>query len=337
MNKITTVGIDLAKRVFALHGVDDAGRVVLRRVCRREELLVIVAQLPACVIGMEACCGAHEWARQFAHFGHTVRLMAPKFVRPYRKAGKNDGNDAEAICEAVGRPTMRFVPVKSPEQQAVLCLHRVRQGFVTERTTTINRIRGLLAEFGIVAAQKPIMLKRALPQALERLPALAREALTDLTAHWRVLDARIGEYERRIAALARHHEAARRLMAITGIGPIVALALVATVGDARAFRSGRQFAAWLGLTPRQYSSGGKVRLGRITGRGDAYLRMLLTLGARAAVRVAPARTDRLSRWIVQLRARRGYHKTVVAVAAKNARIAWALLAKGDTLRRVGTV
>jgi transposase len=332
MNKVTTVGIDLAKRVFALHGVDRTGHVVVRRVCKREELVRIVAQLPPCVIGMEACGGAHEWARRFACFGHTVRLMAPKFVRPYRKAGKNDFNDAEAICEAVTRPSMRFVPVKSPEQQAVLCLHRVRQGFVAERTATINRIRGLLTEFGIVTGQTPIALKRALPQALEHLPALAQQALSDLTAHWRVLDARIGDYERRIRKLAQQNEPAQRLMAITGIGPIVALALVATVGDARAFTSGRQFAAWLGLTPRQFSSGGKVRLGRITGRGDAYLRMLLTLGARAAVRVAPKRTDRLSRWIVQLRARRGYHKTVVAVAAKNARIAWALLAKGDTMR-----
>jgi transposase len=232
---------------------------------------------------------------------------------------------------------MRFVPVKSPEQQAILCLHRVRQGFVIERTTTINRIRGLLAEFGIVAAQTPIALKRALPQALEGLPVLAHQALADLSAHWRHLDRRMAEAERRIRALAQQREPAQRLMAITGIGPIVARALVATVGDARAFTSGRQFAAWLGLTPRQFSSGGKVRLGRITGRGDAYLRMLLTLGARAAVRVALKRTDRLSRWIVQLRARRGYHKTVVAVAAKNARIAWALLAKGDTLRCVGSV
>lgn len=332
MNKVTTVGIDLAKRVFALHGIDAAGAVRLRRMCRREELVQTMAQLPPCLIGMEACGGAHEWARRFEGFGHTVRLMAPKFVRPYRKAGKNDCNDAEAISEAVGRPTMRFVPVKSPEQQAVLCLHRVRQGFVAERTATINRLRGLLTEFGIVAAQTPIALKRALPQALEHLPVLARQALSDLSAHWQDLDARIGDYERRIGKLAQQNEPARRLMAITGIGPIIALALVATVGDARAFSSGRQFAAWLGLTPRQYSSGGKVRLGRITGRGDAYLRMLLTLGARAAVRVAPKRTDRRSRWIVQLRQRRGYHKTVVAVAAKNARIAWALLAKGETLQ-----
>jgi transposase len=337
MEKVTTVGIDLAKRVFALHGVNAAGQVKLRRVCRRDELTGIVAQLPPCLIGMEACSGAHEWAREFERFGHTVRLMAPKFVRPYRKTGKNDYHDAEAICEAVARPNMRFVPVKSLEQQAVLSLHRVRQGFVEERTATVNRIRGLLSEFGLVLPQKTIAVRRGLPGLLERLPELARQALTDLYAHLSLLDERIRDYERQIVHLARQNEAACRLMAITGVGPIIALAMVATVGDARSFDSGRQFAAWLGLVPKQWSSGGKIRLGRITRRGDAYLRMLLTLGARAAVQVAQRRTDRMSRWIVQLQARIGYHKTIIAVAAKNARIAWALLAKGETLRAAPAV
>jgi transposase len=243
----------------------------------------IVARLPACLIGMEACSGAHEWAREFERFGHTVRLMAPKFVRPYRKTGKNDYNDAEAICEAVARPNMRFVPVKSLEQQAVLSIHRVRQGFVEERTATINRIRGLLSEFGFVLPQKTIAVRRGVPALLDQLPVLATRALTDLYAHLALLDERIRDYERQIVQLARQNEAACRLMAITGVGPIIALAMVATVGDARSFDSGRQFAAWLGLVPRQWSSGGKVRLGRITRRGDAYLRMLLTLGARSAV------------------------------------------------------
>jgi transposase len=332
MDKITTVGIDLAKQVFVLHGVDAAGQVRLRRVCRREELTQAVALLPACLIGMEACCGAHEWARRFAQFGHCVRLMAPAFVRPYRKAGKNDFNDAEAICEAVARPNMRFVPVKRIEQQAVLALHRVRQGFVEERTALINRLRGLAAEFGIVVAQGPRALMQARAQVLEALPELARQTLSDLYDHLQLLDRRIREYERRAGALARHDEAARRLMAIRGIGPLSAGALVASVGDARVFASGRQFAAWLGLTPRQHSSGGKVRLGHITRRGDAYLRTLLTIGARVAVHTAARHNDRRSRWIVQLRARRGYHRTVIAVAAKNARMAWALLAHGETLR-----
>jgi transposase len=332
MDKVTTLGIDLAKRVFALHGVNGVGRVTLRRICQRDELVAVIAQLPPCLIGMEACSGAHEWAREFARFGHTVRLMAPKFVRPYRKTGKNDYNDAEAICEAVARPNMRFVPVKSLEQQAVLCIHRVRQGFVEERTATINRIRGLLAEFGLVLPQKAIAVRRGLPPLLDRLPALAGLALTDLYAHLSLLDERIRDYERQIVQLARQNEAACRLMAITGVGPIIALAMVASVGNARSFDSGRQFAAWLGLVPKQWSSGGKIRLGRITRRGDAYLRMLLTLGARAAVQVAQRRTDRISRWIVQLQARIGYHKTIIAVAAKNARIAWALLARGERLR-----
>lgn len=332
MKQVTMIGIDLAKNVFALHGVNAAGEVVLRRLCRRHELAELIAQLPPCVIGMEVGSGAHEWARRFERWGHTVRLMAAKFVHPYRKAGKNDFNDAEAICEAVGRPNMRFVPVKSTEQQAILCLHRARQGFVEERTALINRIRGLVAEFGVVLAQRPISVKRARAQVLEALPDLAREALTDLYDHLERLDARIATYERRITQLARESEAARRLMAITGIGPLIALALVATVGDARVFANGRQFAAWLGLTPRQHSSGGKTRLGHITHRGDAYLRMLLTIGARATVQVAGRRSDRLSRWIVELRRRRGYHRTVVAVAAKNARIAWVLLARGERLR-----
>jgi transposase len=333
MEETTTLGIDLAKRVFALHGVNALGRVVCRRLCQRDELVRVVAQLSPCLIGMEACSGAHEWARQFARLGHTVRLMAPKFVRPYRKTGKNDFNDAEAICEAVGRPNMRFVPVKSAEQQAILTLHRVRQGFVEERTATINRIRGLLSEFGFVLPQKAIAVRRGLPPLLDRLPGLARQSLADLYVHLALLDERIQDYERQIVQLARQNEAASRLTAITGIGPIIALALVATVGNARSFDSGRQFAAWLGLVPKQWSSGGKIRLGRITRRGDAYLRRLLTLGARSAIEVAHRRTDRMSRWIVQLQARIGYHKTIIAVAAKNARIAWALLTKGETLGR----
>jgi transposase len=261
-----------------------------------------------------------------------VRLMAPRFVRPYRRAGKNDFNDVEAICEAVTRPRMRFVPIKSLEQQAVLSLHRVRQGFIEERTALINRLRGLAAEFGLVLAQKPICVKRARARVLEAVPALAREALADLYEHLERLEARIVHYERRIGELARSSEAAQRLMAITGIGPLSAVALVATIADARLFANGRQFAAWLGLTPRQHSSGGKTRLGHITRRGDAYLRMLLTIGARSAVQVAGRRDDRLSRWIVTLRRRHGYHRTVTAVAAKNARIAWALLARGERLR-----
>src|SRR5712691_1861416 len=332
MEKITTAGIDLAKRVFALHGVDGAGRVGLRKTVRREQLMQTVAALPPCLIGMEACSGAHEWARRFQELGHTGRLMAPVFVAPYRKSGKNDGNDAEAICEAVSRPNMRFVPVKSAEQQAILTLHRVRQGFIVERTATINRIRGLLMEFGVVLPLRSVVVRRQAHEAAEVLPGLARRAIDDLCAHLRDLDARIAAYDRELDQQARHSEAAQRLMKIRGVGPMSALAIVATVGNARDFRSGRQFAAWLGLTPRQHSSGGKSRLGAITKRGDRYLRTLFILGARSVLHTAARHTDRMSRWVLSIAQRRGYQRGLVAIASKNARIAWALLSKNQELR-----
>lgn len=331
MEKVTTVGIDLAKNVFSLHGVDATGKVVLKRTVRRVELVQAVAALPPCVIGMEACSGSHAWARQFEGFGHTVRLMAPKFVVPYRKSGKNDSNDAEAICEAVIRPNMRFVPVKSAEQQAVLALHRVRQGFIEERTALINRLRAVLTEFGVVLPRMQWVRRNALAAA-EALPALARTAVADLRAHLALLEDRIGAYDRQLQAQAQASEAAQRLMQIRGIGPLTAVAIVATVGNARDFSSGRQFAAWLGLTPRQHSTGGKPRLGHITRRDDAYIRMLLVQGARSMLHTAQRHTDRLSRCALSVQARRGYHKTLVAIAAKNARIAWALLSKQQSLR-----
>ena len=334
MEQVTTVGIDLAKRVFVLHGVDCAGRVVLRKTVYREQLMDVVAQLPRCRIGMEACAGAHEWARRFAALGHEAKLMAAKFVTPYRKNGKNDCNDAEAICEAVARPNMRFVPVKSVEQQAVLALHRTRQGFIAERTAVINRIRALLTEFGVVLPQSPEAVRRRASSCAEGLPDLARRMIEDLRSHLVLLDQRIGTYDRELETHARQSEPARRLMQIRGIGPLTALAIIATVGNARDFVSGRQFAAWLGLTPRQHSSGGKSRLGHITKRGDAYLRGLLVQGARATLHTAIRHTDRLSRWALSMQARRGYRRALVAIAAKNARIAWALLSKNEALRPV---
>jgi transposase len=281
---------------------------------------------------MEAGSGAHEWARRFQGAGHTVRLIAAQFVAPYRRNGKNDGNDAEAICEAVSRPGMRFVPVKSAEQQAVLTLHRVRQGFITERTATINRIRGLLAEFGVVMPLRSITVQRQALQAAEALPHLARRAVEDLYAHVRELDARVEAYDCELQQQARQSERAQRLMKIRGIGPLSALAIVATVGDARDFRSGRQFAAWLGLTPRQHSSGGKNRLGGITKRGDRYLRTLFVLGARSVLQTAARHADGMSRWVLNIEQRRGYQRALVAIANKNARIAWALLSKNQELR-----
>lgn len=327
MEKITTVGVDLAKSVFSVHGVDASGRTILHKTIRRDRLMELVAALPPCLIGMEACGGAHEWARQFERLGHRVGIMMARYVAPYRKSSKNDGNDAEAICEAVGRPNMRFVPVKSAEQQAILSLHRVRQGYVEERTATINRIRGLLAEFGMVLPQRAAEVRRAAVVLAEKLPLLAREAITDLRAHLTYLDGRIDHYEQQLTAMNRHCIAAQRIMTMPGIGPLTASAITASVASGHEFSNGRQFAAWLGLVPRQHSTGGKTRLGRITKRGDAYLRTLLMLGARAVLQNAGHKADRISRWAVALRERRGYHRAIIAIAAKNARIIWALLAK----------
>jgi len=333
---IVTVGIDLAKNVFAVHGVDDNGKaVLLKPKVSREQLLPLMAQLPPCVIGMEACSGAHHWARQFRPHGHTIRLMAPKFVTPYRmsgKRGKNDAADAAAICEAVTRPNMRFVPVKEEHQQIILCLHRTRQGFVEERTATYNRLRGLLSEFGIVLPQKVACLRREIGAHLEDLPGYANQCVGDLLAHADQLDARIETYDRIIAKAARDDARSKRLMTLPGIGPNTASAMLASIGGGHDFKNGRQVAAWIGLTPGQYSSGGKARLGRITKAGDNYLRSLLVMGARAVLSGLGEKQDRFSRWARNLLERRGYWRAVVAIAAKNARLAWAVLKYGEDFR-----
>jgi transposase len=330
---ILYVGIDLAKSVFAVHGVNEVGKAELvRPSVARGKLLELMAALPPCVVGMEACTGAHHWARLFSAQGHTVRLMAPKFVAPYRlsgKRGKNDAADAAAICEAVQRPNMRFVPAKSVEQQTRLMVHRARQGYVEQRTGTLNRIRGLLSELGIVLPLKAATVRREAAAALEDLPGLANLVIGDLLSEVHHLDERIDQYDRQIAQMAREDERARQLMRLTGVGATTATALVAMIGNGHDFKSGRQLSAWLGLVPGQYSSGGKTRLGRITKAGDAYLRSLLVLGARALLNAAKDKTDSISRWAVQLAERRGYWKAVVAIAAKNARMAWAVLSKGE--------
>jgi transposase len=326
MDNVTTVGIDLAKSTFSLHGVDANGAVLLRKTVSRSEPTGLVTNLPPCLIGMEACLGAHEWARQFAAYGHTVKLIAPKFVTPYRKSGKNDGNDAEAICEAVSRPNMRVVPVKTLEQQAVLTLHRVRLGFIEERTATVNRLRGLLAEFGIVMAQAVAEVRRQVPRVREQLPAIVARGAKDLLEHLGTLVMRIREYEYEIEVHGRQDAATRLAQQRPGIGPMTASAIVASIGDAHDFKNGRQFSTRLGLVPKQYSTGGKTRLGHITRRGDAYLRTLLVMGARSVLQRAARQSDPLAKWALTIKERRGYHRACVAIASKNARVVWAMLA-----------
>lgn len=330
MKNVARIGMDVAKQIFQLHGVDERGQTVLRRRLARTQVRAFFAQLRPCLVGVEACGSAHYWARELTTLGHDVRLIAPQFVAPYRKNDKNDGNDAEAICEAVGRPHMRFVPIKDVAQQAVLTVHRARQLLVAERTALVNQLRGLLAEYGLIVSAGIGALRRALPTLVETpdLPALAREVFADMTDRLRTVDERIAAYDRRVEQVARTMEPAQRLMQVPGVGPVTATALVATVGQAHTFKNGRQLAAWLGLVPRQHSSGGSRRLGRITKRGDVYLRTLLIHGARAVMRQVAQRADATSRWVMALKMRRGFNKAVVALAAKHARILWALLATG---------
>ena len=333
---IMTIGIDLAKSLFAVHGVDEHGKAALiKPKVTREQLPALIALLPPCLIGMEACSGAHYWARLFRRYGHTVKLMAPRFVTPYRlsgKRGKNDAADAAAICEAVTRPHMRFVPIKEEHQQIILTLHRTRQGFVEERTATYNRMRGLMSEFGLVLPQKVACLRRAVGAHLEDLPGYANRCIGDLLAHADQLDARIAEYDQAIAHAAREDARSRRLMTHRGLGPVTASALLASIGNGHDFKNGRQVAAWIGLVPGQYSSGGKARLGRITKAGDNYLRSLLVMGARAILAGLGDKQDGFSRWARSLVERRGYWRAVVAIAAKNARLAWAVLHYGEDFR-----
>lgn len=330
MNEITMLGIDLAKSVFQLHGVDAGGHVLLRRQVRRAQLLSTVARLAPTTVAMEACAGAHDWGRRFAQMGHQVRLIAPQFVKPFVKSHKTDRNDAEAICEAALRPAMRFVALKTVEQQQVLALHRLRAGAVKTRTATVNQLRGVMTEFGIVAPQGVGMLRRALPDVLEDaengLPPLVRTELAIQTERLRELDAEVARLTASIENLALAHEPCRRLMKRRGVGPLIASAFVAELGNPSAFRNGRQVAAWLGLVPRQRSSGGRAVLLGISKRGDKYLRTLLIHGARSAVRVADRHNDELSHWIRQLKERRGIHKATVALANKTARQLWAQLA-----------
>ena len=333
--KTTTIGIDLAKIVFQIHGVDERGKVSVRKQLKRAEMSSYFANLEPCLIGMEACGSAHYWARKLEGYGHTVKLMAPQFVKPYVKTNKNDMADAEAICEAVARPNMRFVAIKTVEQQAILSVHRARQGFVKARTAQGNQIRGLLAEFGIVIPQGIRSITKQMPEILEDgengLPGAMRNLLERLTENLKEMDRQVKELEEKIQLWHRENAASRKLAEIPGLGPITASAIVATVGDAREFKNGRQLAAWMGLVPKQHSSGGKQTLLGISKRGDTYLRTLMIHGARAVIRFAE-NNAKPNVWLGKLMARRNKNIAAVALANKNARIVWALLANNRIFR-----
>jgi len=343
---ITRIGLDLAKNVFQVHGVDANERVVLRRQLKRSEVLRFFAKLDrieTCIVGMEACCGSDYWARELTKLGYDARLMNPSFVKPYVKSNKNDARDAEAICEAVGRPTMRFVPVKTLEQQDLLLLHRQREQWIKRRTALVNHVRGLLGNYGIVIANRIGNLRQALPRLLEDaendLTELARTVFAECYRELQTLDNEIVALDMRLSHIAETRTDCRRLMSIPGIGPMTATAFVAQMGDGRQFNQARQCAAYLGLVPAQYSSGGKEQLGGISKRGNRYLRTLLIHGARADIRAAKQRREKqvvLARdeWSCALEARRHQNVAVVALANKNARIAWALLRDETEYRAV---
>lgn len=334
MTEVSTIGLDLAKRVFQVHGIDDGGTAMVRRQLRRVEVVKFFAKLPSCVVGMEACASAHYWARTLAKLGHEVRLIPPSQVKPYVKRGrKNDAADAAAIAEAVTRPHMQFVPIKSEEAQAALMLHRTRRLLITQRTMLANALRSHFAEFGIVEPEGQAGLARLVVIALDApdtaLPQAARESLAMVAAHWRETDAKIDALDHEILAWHRGNADSQRVASIPGIGPLIASAIVATMGDPGRFKTGRDFAAWLGLVPSQNSSGGKTILGPITKAGDRYLRSLLVVGATSTLW---RRRKEQGTWLAALLARKTARQVSVALANKMARMAWAILAKGGVYR-----
>ena len=333
MQAITTIGLDIAKSVFQVHGVAADGQVVIRRQLKRRYVLAFFQKLSPCLVGIEACASSHHWSRELKALGHTVRLMPPAYVKPYVKRQKNDAADAEAICEAVTRANMRFVETKTPEQQSCLMLHRTRHLFIRQQTAVINAIRAHFAEFGIVA---PVgrngveeLLNVVVDSNEKRLPEIARGCLAALGTQLRALKAQILEFDRRIMAWHRSNETSKRLDDIPGVGPVLATALVASVANPKAFRSGRNFSAWIGLVPKQHSSGGKDRLGSISKQGDRYLRSLLMIGALAVIRYAKIHGTKHRPWLTALLARRPTKVAAIALANKIARMAWAMMAKGE--------
>ena len=337
MQSVTTIGFDIAKSVFQVHGIDGKGEVVIRRQLKRRHVLVFFQKLPPCLVGIEACASSHYWSRELTALGHTVRLMPPAYVKPYVKRQKNDAADAEAICEAVTRVNMRFVATKTPEQQSCLVLHRTRHLFIRQQTAVINSIRAYLAEFGIVA---PVG-RRGVEELLhvvadpsdKRVPEIARACLAALGTQLLSLKEQIVKFDRMIMAWHRSNETSKRLHYIPGVGPVLATALVATVADPKIFRSGRNFSAWIGLVPKQHSSGGKDRLGSISKQGDRYLRSLFVIGALAVIRYAKVHGTRHRPWLTALLARRPTKVAAIALANKIARMAWAMMAKGERYKQ----
>ena len=333
METITTIGLDIAKSIFQVHGVDAEGNVIFRRQLKRRYMLPFFQKLPSCLIGIEACASSHHWSRELQALGHTVRLMPPAYVKPYVKRHKNDATDAEAICEAVTRPNMRFVATKTPEQQSCLTLHRTRHLFIRQQISVINAIRAHLAEFGIVAPVGRNGVEQLLSVTADsndkRLPEIARACVAALGAQLQTLKAQILEFDRMIRAWHRSSEASRRLDDIPGVGPALATALVASIADPKVFRSGRDFSAWIGLVPKQNSSAGKDRLGSISKRGDRYLRSLFTTGALAVIRYAKIHGTGHRPWLTAMLTRRPTKVAAIALANKIARMAWAMMAKGE--------
>lgn len=336
--EVAFMGIDLAKNVFQLLGTDGDGRLILSRRLRRDQLLTEVAKLPPLMIGIEACTGAFYWQREFQKLGHTVRVIAPQYVKPFVKHQKNDRNDAEAICTAMRQPNMKFVPPKNEEQQDIQALHRARARLVNHRTALVSQMRGLLLDRGITIGVSIARARRAIPEILadrtNGLSEMSREVIADLFDFLGQIDQRVRFFDRRIEAIFRSNAACQRIARISGVGPKTATAVVAAVGDGQEFKNGRHLAAWMGLVPRQYSSGNRQILMGISKRGDKHLRTLLVHGARAVVRVAAGRSDPFSRWVNALRERRGVNRTIVAVANKNARIIWAMLRRDSEFQPV---
>jgi transposase len=330
---ISVVGLDIAKNVFQVHGIDSSGKVLVQKALKRDKLITYFSNLSPCLIGMEACASSHYWQRKLEALGHEVKLINPAYVKPYVKSNKNDARDAEAICEAVTRPSMRFVPRKTTEQQDIQLIHRVRSRLLKQRTALVNQIRGLLGEYGLIIPLSVTAVRRKVPEFLEdaenELTPLAREIFSDLYDHLTTLDAQIAGYDQKIKAVVRSSEACRRLQELPGVGEIVSSAIIMAVGDGKEFKNGRHMAAWLGLVPRQYSSGGRDKLLGISKRGDRYVRTLLIHGARSMALRVKDNPDHSNQWLYKLIQRRGMNKAVVALANKVARQAWAMLVRGE--------